>query len=483
MSPRGPRVRVRTAGLVGVVLGLAIGMVAGIFVGGAGAPAVIPSGAEPETTLGPDAGRPAVPRLTPEPSGPRWLSPAGRNDASGTLDDPLRDPQAALDAGATTLHLAAGTYDGFTLTRSGVEVLGPPGGGARIEGRIRIEGVRDVRIREIEIAGVDDPYTAGLRIDRSERVIVERVHATGNTFGIQLRDVERVTIADSRFTHNGAGVEIHGRARDVTVRGSVFERNDRAVDDSRGANGINLFRATGPITIADNIFRSNFNPDPEPGTDAGGGAIEVYATSDVTITGNEITDSSVMETGTEDDIPCARILFTRNVAYRGPRAPVQDGLVLRCAEDSLVAHNTFDGMDDFAFDLIHEAGPFGGSIAGLRILNNIVTRGRAYSIDNRMPSSVVIDHNLVWNPDSPAQMGQFVAYMAGRGNTTSTEEMRTWGLDPNGVSGDPRYVDGPGGDLRVQADSPAIDAGVVIPGVNDDLPDGRPDIGRWEAAP
>jgi hypothetical protein len=266
----------------------------------------------------------------------------------------------------------------------------------------------------------------------------------------------------------------------VNILDNRFERNDRAVDNSRGANGINLYRAQGPVRIEGNTFRSNFNPRPRPGTDAGGGAIEVYATGDVTITGNLITDSSVMETGTEDDIPCPRIVFTRNVAWRGPNAPQQDGLVLRCASESLVAHNTLHGLDDFAFDLIHRAGAFGGSIAGLRVVNNIVTGGRAYSIDNAMPASVVIDYNLVWNPGSAVRMGEFVAYVASRGNTSSTDQMRAWGLDRRGVSGDPRYVDLAGGDLRILPTSPAIDAALPLAGVNDEVPDGRPDVGRYE---
>jgi hypothetical protein len=469
--------------LAGFVGALVVGFVVipGLGPGSGVAPSASP-GTSPASASPTSAGRPSAAPTVGLADFAIWVAPDGRDEAPGTAEAPMRNPQAALDRGAAKLHLAPGSYGGFELHRSGVEILGPEAGGARFTGKIELRGVRDVRLRDLEVTGVDDPYTPALLVDDSRGVRLEELAATGNTFGIQLRDVEDVSITNGRFSHNGAGIEIHGGARNVVIRDNEFERNDRAVDNSRGANGINLYKATGPVRIVANRFRSNFNPRPRAGTDAGGGAIEVYATSDVTITENVITDSSVMETGTEDDIPCQRLTFTRNVAYRGPDAPDQHGLVLRCASDSIVAHNTFHGLDDFAFDLIHEAGAFGGSIEGLRVVNNVVTGGRAFSIDNAMPPSVQIDHNLVWNPGSPVSMGEFVAYVAGRGNTRSTDQMRAWGLDRRGVSGDPRYVDLAGGDLRIAPGSPAIDAALRLPGINDDAPDGRPDIGRFEVA-
>jgi hypothetical protein len=464
----------RAAAFLGVLVGLAIGLGFGALYfpnqPGAltpGAPSVPPGTSSP-------------PASTPQDTAVLWVAPGGRDGAAGTRDDPLSSPQAALDRGAITVNLAAGSYAAFELHRSGVTIIGPDGEPARIDGQVELRGVNDVRIRGLEFTGVVDRYEPALLVEGSRNVALEQVAATGNTFGIQLRDVEAVSITDSVFTHNGSGIEIHGGARDVTIRENRFEQNDRAVDDSRGANGINLYKGKGPIRIERNSFRSNFNPNPRPGTDAGGGAIEVYASSDVTIIENEIYDSSVMETGTQDGIPCERIAFIGNVVRRGPTGPSQQGLVLRCASDSIVAHNTIHGLDDYAFDLIHNAGSFGGSIEGLRVVNNIVTGGRAYSIDNQMPSSVVIDHNLVWNPGSRARMGQFLAYVANRGNTGSAAELRSWGLDRRGVSADPGYRDLDAGDLRVAADSPAVDAGMVLEGVNDSVADGKPDIGYYE---
>ena len=66
--------------------------------------------------------------------------------------------------------------------------------------------------------------------------------------------------------------------------------------------------------------------------------------------------------------------------------------------------------------LIHQAGAFGGSVDGLRVVNNILVNDRAYSIDNELPRSVVIDFNLVFNQGTEAAHGEFLAYVAGHGN-------------------------------------------------------------------
>jgi hypothetical protein len=50
--------------------------------------------------------------------------------------------------------------------------------------------------------------------------------------------------------------------------------------------------------------------------------------------------------------------------------------------------------------------------------------------------------------------------------------------------GDPRFRDPGQGDFRLQAGSPAIDAGVMIPGVNDLRFLGKaPDVGALESKP
>ena len=99
---------------------------------------------------------------------------------------------------------------------------------------------------------------------------------------------------------------------------------------------------------------------------------EIWASSRVEITENTAWDNvNVVETGT-DGPPCEGIQFTRYSAYTSTRGV---GLILRCAENGLVANNTPPRPPGYAFELSDRGGPnrFAGSIDGLRIVNNIVS--------------------------------------------------------------------------------------------------------------
>jgi parallel beta-helix repeat protein len=402
----------------------------------------------------------------------------GDDAATGTAADPWRSARRAIESGAARIELLPGRHEGFVVTRPGLVVVGSGPDGTTVVGQVLVVA-DDVEIRDLAITGVEEPYAAGLLVDGAAGVRLTGLHVHDNTFGIHLRNAPRATIEGNEITGNGAGIEVHGRSADTSITGNRIHHNDRAVDASRGANAIVFSRSEGGAVVRDNDLYSNFNPSPEPGSDAGGGAFEIYGARDIVIVDNRIWDSSILETGTEDGASCAGLVFMRNVAWRGSSSATQEGIVLRCAEDGIVAHNTIDGFDRFAVDVIHRAGPFAGSVEGLRVVNNILVHGRAYSIDNEMPASVVIDHNLLWNPDSDARHGEYLAYVAGRGNTRSPESLRQWGIDRHGMVADPAFVNRPEHDYRLRPGSPAIDAGVVLSDL-DNVADGLPDLGRWE---
>lgn len=409
--------------------------------------------------------------------GTRYVAQDGNDGHGGTSGAPWRTLQWAVDHALDDIVLLEGTYDGAEVTRSGITVAGAPGEEAVISGQLGLAGVRDVVIRDITVQEALDPYQAGILVTDSSRIRISNVTVVSNSFGIHLKDSTDVLVEESEITRNGSGVEVHGNASGLLVRENRIHHNDRAVDASRGANGINFFRSTGPAVVTNNELWANFNPAPAPGTDIGGGAFEIYASSDITMTRNTMWDNGVLETGTEAGIECDNLTFTHNVAWRGSANTLQDGLVLRCFSNSLVAHNTFDGLDNFAVDVIHQQGAFAGSIEGLRIVNNVFVNGRVYSIDNQMPRSVEIDHNLVHNAGSDADFGQFLAYAWDQGNTSSFSSLQSWGYEVNGISQDPLFVNREGRDYRLQADSPARAAGTLLPGINDSFA-GPPDLGR-----
>jgi hypothetical protein len=152
------------------------------------------------------------------------------------------------------------------------------------------------------------------------------------------------------------------------------------------------------------------------------------------------------------------------------------GLILRCADHSLVAANTFVGLDTFAFDVSSNYEAYGGSVEGLRMMDNLIVNGRTYSIDNAIPSSVVMDYNLAYTTGgATAEYGRYDAWVAGHDQTTSLADYQAWtGQAAHDIWGANPLLDS--GDCPT-AGSPAIDAGTDV-----GLPysGSAPDIGYCE---
>jgi hypothetical protein len=248
--------------------------------------------------------------------------------------------------------------------------------------------------------------------------------------------------------------------------------NDTSPNNDRGANGVVAYHVLGPMLVTNNQIWGNRATSIDYGYD--GGAFEIYGSSNITYSGNTTWDNeNVLETGT-DGPACDGIRFTRNVAYGSSSVPGHAlGLILRCASNSLFAHNTLDGLDQFAWDITAQASSFGGSIAGCRIVNNVATGSRAYSIDSALPSTVQIDYNTAYNP------GGNIASVNGFGSTSSIATFQSWtGYDTHGVGADPQYVAPASRDYRLTSGSPAIDRGVSL---GEPYVGAAPDDGRYEA--
>jgi hypothetical protein len=184
-------------------------------------------------------------------------------------------------------------------------------------------------------------------------------------------------------------------------------------------------------------------------------------------------NENIMETGTENGVPCDNITFKRNVAYGASSVPGHAlGMILRCSSNSVVAQNTFDGLDEFAWDITAAASSYGGSIDGLRVVNNIAVNGQAYSIDSALPSSVVLDYNLIYNP------GGAVGWVYGFDTTSSLAKITSWtGYESHAVTADPQFVAAASRDYHLQSTSPAIDRGTPV---GDSFLGAAPDMGRYE---
>jgi parallel beta-helix repeat protein len=415
----------------------------------------------------------------------RWVATTGSDSADGSALHPWRTIQHAVDVAAAgaIITVRGGTYAHFAVKRSGLVVQGASGETAIVAGStypVLVKGVSSATIRHLTIQKAPDQFGSGVRVESSRSVRIQNNRIRDNhSFGIKVKNATGVLISGNEISGNDTGIELSGSVGGAVISANRIHHNDHMVTSSRGGNGIVFTKTSGVITVSGNRLWGN---RARHLTDSGydGGAFEVYGASDLRITGNVMWDNNnVMETGTDVSAACSRITFARNVAY-GPGTVAREtqGLILRCASSSLFANNTFDGIDTFAF-YVSTSGSYAGSISGLRIENNIVIRGRAYSLGKGLPTSVVIDHDLAFPGGSTADYANHLAYVEGRGNTDSLAEFRSWtGYDAHGVQADPRFVDRAKHDYRLRTGSPAIDAGAAVLGSA--FTGKAPDIGRFE---
>jgi hypothetical protein len=320
-------------------------------------------------------------------------------------------------------------------------------------------------------------YGVGVYVEDSRDVTVRSSTFYDNQgFGVVTKNVTDVRVEGNDLFRNANAIEIRYGSRGVVLAGNQIHDNFRKVDSGRGAIGVTFYRTTGPVTAIGNRLWNNHSIDK---ADPEGAAFEVYAGGNVAMVSNVIWDNeTVLETGTKDQAACSSISFVRNIVFRGNR---QQGLILRCASNSLIAHNIFDGLDEYVYYLTHFDGQYGASIEGLRIVNNIAINGRVYSIGNAIPSTVEIDHNLVYNLGSTAIRGDSLAYVYNKGNTMLLSEFQQWtGYDLHSLSAVPTFVNSANHDYRPLAGSPAIDLGVIL---GESYYGTAPDAGAYEFVP
>jgi parallel beta-helix repeat protein len=317
----------------------------------------------------------------------------------------------------------------------------------------------------------------------ASRVLIQgNVLAHNRSFGIKLQGVADITIRDNDIFDNETGIEVSGGGAGVEIKANTIHDHTSMVvntvggDDDRGANGIVFYRTAGPTRVLDNIIWNNRAESYDYAFD--GGAFEVYAASGIWFQGNRTwNNENVMETGT-DGAACDGLTFVRNVSYGGAKTGPTMGMILRCASNSLVANNSFYNLDRFVFDVNGSASSFGGSIEGLRIINNIArqTTDKVYSIDSVLPASVVIDHGVSSNAS-----GGSIAYVYGQGNTSSMATFRAWtGREIHGLQVDPEFIDVLRADFNLRTSSPAIDRAMDLEGITDLYSGAGPDMGRSE---
>jgi len=363
-----------------------------------------------------------------------WVSTRGSNADSGRPEHPWRTIAHAVASAPTgsVIHVRDGTYAPFTIARTGLTVTSAPGERATIEGRA---GARDVvlikasgvTLSDLTVSGCvpkKNPSTdvagdegSGIRIDSTSGVTVTGVtvrdsHGTNaaglpvGCYGILITASRDVQVTSAEIYHNGAGIVVRGAGRGVVIANNnvhdqdVIVRNTVAPDDDFGGYGLGATFITdnpGPV-FRGNVVRRNYGPSTDYTVDGGG--IEIYDALNTTITGNTFAaNNGVMETGSGNNGTCGGIVFSDNTATGDQDPPGMDsdsGLVLRCAAGMVIQGNTFVDLTSFTF-LLATGDDFSGSIAGLKIRGNTVTR-RSGAVVYRLQyaagtPAVVVDAN------------------------------------------------------------------------------------------
>ncbi|HET7495586.1 MAG TPA: right-handed parallel beta-helix repeat-containing protein [Candidatus Limnocylindrales bacterium] len=419
----------------------------------------------------------------------RFVSTTGSDSWSGSSTRPWRTIQHAVDysPAGTVIGVRTGKYPHFVVRRSGLTVRPAGTSSVTVYGSkyvVRFLGVTSGTVRGLFITGAPYQYGSGVRVEASSNVLIDGNTIYGNhSFGIKVKDSTNTLIRGNRIYKNDTGIELAGAVAGTNIYGNQIHHNDRMVDSGRGGNGIVFAVTTGAVSVQANKLWTN-RARHTNGVGYDGGAFEVYGSSDLLIRNNSVWDNNnVMETGTDGVHPCARITFTRNlIRGRSTVAGETKGLILRCAADSLIAHNTIDTIDDFAF-YVEQSSAYAGSIDGLRIADNIVYLTRAYSLKTGLPSTISIDHDLI-RPGGTAPYATRVAYIEGLPDPTieTLTELRI--VSPYGdhsLQADPRFVDRNNGVYTLRSDSPAIDHGVQV--TSDPYSGAAPDIGKYEYVP
>jgi parallel beta-helix repeat protein len=422
-------------------------------------------------------------------AGTYYVATNGNNNSSGSKASPWRTLQKAANAApaGSTIYVRAGTYVGATITRSGLTFANATDEVAYVAGDashtnvIRISNAHDVVIRGLRVKNAPAKWGAGIKIEKAYRVTIDRLIVSNNrSFGILVEDSTSVTIKRSTIKGNETGIQFSRAGQgSLITQNSIHDNNRMIVNDStpsndRGANAIVFYKTTGKIVASWNRIWGHRAASTDYGYD--GGAFEIYAASNITITQNSMSNNeNVVETGTDGSTPCSNLTFTRNRANGGDDGGrPSKGLILRCASNSLIANNTFYELSSFVF-YVTGGGSFAGGVENLRIRNNLArqTGAKIYSLGSGIPASVTIDHDLVWNTS-----GASIAWVSGKGNTASLVTFRSWtGHDMHGVKADPRL------DVRTWRStlpSPVVDRAVKLSGVTDGYLGTAPDIGRYE---
>jgi parallel beta-helix repeat protein len=393
---------------------------------------------------------------------------------------------AALAAGAPGGFYADGMNvyvkfsDGSTPTQHTMNV-------SRYDSGFYVEGASNVRIQNFEIR-----YYGSDEYGR----------------GVYLRFASQCEVSGSSIHENaGAGVWIKGGERNLVEHNDIGDSSIinwpwALAHDSAGDTGVYMTDNNGQ----GNVIRRNFLHDTYDGLHpCGSDAPDNAFTSETDVYENTIYTHS--DDAIESDGYCANVRIWNNtisdslMAFSvAPAAPGPVWIVRNTAYDignvpSYLVFGQIPSGIKINSDYPEIVGPllvynntFFSNVAGVDALTffdpglntALVSRNNLFAAPNHALTKINtipldLDYDDLYSIDAASLVRWYSTTYATLADLQNgvEEEM-------NGLSADPTLTNPAGGDFTPLAGSPLIDRGVVIPGINDTVRDGLPDIGAVE---
>nr|MDJ0590016.1 chondroitinase-B domain-containing protein [Pleurocapsa sp. MO_226.B13] len=381
-----------------------------------------------------------------------------------------------------TLILKNGVYENLSvyLNQSGITFRPETAGG------VTITGDSDIYIESdyITVSGFQfDEITSG------DLPIVHFVGAnysrfTNNAFsdtGVDPKDRTIVVQTDSRYNQ----IDYNFMDNNLSIGIAIIGTRD--ISDSRD----NVEQVSNWYNRIENNYIRNI---PYPGGDVNGREAiqlgQLISNEDLGVIGRSVVESNLFE-NVDYDPEVVSVKTNENIVRNNTIDSSENGgLVVRAGDDNLIEGNfifdartgiRFNGSDNQIINNYIEGGDRGlrynptDPSTNVTIANNTIVNTEEFGIiatfDAGTPASVNIDNNI-WQSNDGILIDSSLSLVEAfwKNNIVwTTEDGELGTLPPAGVTENNPWLVNSGGIERLSPNSPAVDAGISVPGVNFDI--------------
>jgi hypothetical protein len=393
-----------------------------------------------------------------------YVSLDGDDGAAGTADAPWRTLQrAANQVGAgDTVIVRPGAYVGFVL---GWDF--PQNGTA--DSPITFHAESGVVINTRNSRTPD-----GINLEGTSYIVIEGFVVSGvDRAGIRSVQNDHVIIRNNQTDQNGRWGIFTGFSDDLLIENNVASR-------SQLEHGVYVSNSTVRPIVRGNVIWGNRGAAIHMNGDLSQGGTGLI--TDAVVENNIAYDNGL---GGGSGINCdgvQRSRFVNNVLYNNHASGISLYRIdaAEGAKNNLVAHNTIVQAADGRWALNIKDGSTGNVVYNNILYNHHSFRGSVNIVPDSLPG-FISDYNVVMERFSPDDGGSVIDLATWRSTT---------GQDLNSLVATPDvlFVNEAGGDFHLLATAPAVDAGLTLAGVTQDI-EGTPrpigvasDIGAYEFA-